>query len=304
MNQHNVSDIKILPAFKRLEMPLDKEELDILEEEIVQRGIGQTFFVWHGYLLMNFDAYRICKEHNIDFKVKTKRYPSLNVAISEMCKTQLKLLSDNEMMKKFLIGTRFHVEKELAKQQPLEYDGQYCYDDSAMKTRERLASEYEVCQHTIYKYGTHAETLTAIANISEELFLKIMQRETKVSIETLQAILKLSPSPRNQAIEKLLKGSNSVAEPPKPTHNYTSSSGDRIMGLQSVKETPKYDPNSELKSLIYTVPTWMSSIARVQKVANMVEASPETKQTLRVQLVSMIGVVCEFLHEMEASSNG
>jgi len=306
MSQYrNANDIKILPAFRRLELPLDSAERAVLEEEILQRGFNQYFFVWHGCLLMNFDAFDICNKHNIKYRIKAKRYPSLEIAVSEVCKMHLKLTVENDMMKKYLIGTRFHVEKELAKQQPQEFDGQFCYDDSAMKTRERLAKEFEVVAHTIYMYGVHAETLSSIADVSEELFLRIMKKEIKVSIETLQAILKLSPTPRQQTIEKLLKGGGNYNDTAKPAPRTNgNNSGERIMGLQSIKEVPKYDPNAELKSLIYTVPTWMSSINRVMKVANMVESDSETKQKLRVELVSMIGVICDFLKEMEDSNNG
>lgn len=300
-----MSDIKIEPLFRRLELPLDEEERVVLEKDILERGYSQSFFTWRGFLLMGFDAFEICNQHGIKYKVKPKKYPSKEVAISELCKTHLKLGSDNEMMRKHLIGTRFHAEKSVAKSKSPEFDGMYCYDNSAMRTRERLAREFGVSTQTIYKYGVYAETLNDVAEISEELFWKVMKKEVKVSIETLQAILKLSPTPRNQAIQKLLNGNKVFGETIKPAlQPKTRGSGERIMGTQSIKEPPKYDPNAEFKSLIYTVPTWESSIMRVMKVANMADADTETKQKLRMELVSLTGVISNFLYELEGSNNG
>lgn len=295
-------EVRILPEFKRLEAPLTDDELEKLEDELLTKGCKQPFLTWNNYLLMNFAAFEFCKKHNIDCQIRKKRYPSQEVVISEICKIHLRLTDCSDIMRKYLIGSRFYVEKELAKAQPHEYDSQYSYDDSAMKTRMRLAREFNVSGQTIYKYGIHADTLNRIADLSESLFLKIMKQEIKVSIETLQAILQMSPVPRKQAIERLEKGQSS-APSTRIIESRSVTSSERIMGI-TVKETPKYDPNSELKSLIYTVPTWMSSITRVQKVANMLEADPETKQKLRYELLSLTGVISNFLCEMEESNNG
>jgi len=297
--------LKIDPIFRHLELPLNQTEKEALEHDIVEKGHIQTFFTWQGTLLMGFEAFEICKQNDIRYRLRTRKYPSKEVAISEVCKMQLKLSPKNEMMKKFLIGTRFHVEKAIAKAKPHECDGQYCYDSSAMETRERLAREFSISVQTVYKYGVLAETLTEVAEISEELFWMVMNKEVKVSIETLQAIMKLSPTPRNQAFNKLLNGNRVFGEEVRPAiQPKNSSSGERVMGTQSVKEPPKYDPNSELKSLIYTVPTWEGSIMRVMKVANMEAADLETKQKLRLALVSLTGVISNFLYEMEESNNG
>lgn len=299
-------ELKVITEFKRLELPMTADKEKLLEEEIMVNGYKQPFLYWHDYLLMDFTAYELCKKYQVNCTFKSKNYPNMEVAISEICKRHLKLGVCDEYMRKYLIGCRFHAEKTLAKNQPYFSDAQYIYDDSAMKTRERLAKEFKISQHTIYKYGTLAETLNAISEQAPALFFRILNGEIKVSTDTLQAILKMSSLPRKKVLESLLcvKGI-SVESRRNIVQRQNIGGGERIIGTQtSIKETPKYDPNAEFKSLIYTVPTWNGSLTRVRKVANMVEADLATKQQLRKELITTISIISEFLFEMEESNNG
>ena len=300
-------ELKVITEFRRLELPMTAEKEKLLEEEIIVNGYKQPFLYWRDCLLMDFTAYELCKKHHISCTFKRKNYPNIEVAISEVCKRHLKVSVCDEYMRKYLIGCRFHAEKTLAKNQPHFSDAQYTYDDSAMKTRERLAKEFKLSQHTIYKYGTQAETLNAISEQAPSLFFRLLTEEIKVSIDTLQAILKMSSLPRKKALESLLNGKGTSAEKRKNivSRPNIGNTGDRIIGTQtSIKETPKYDPNAELKSLIYTVPTWNGSLTRVRNVANMIEADLSTKQQLRKELITTISIISEFLFEMEESNNG
>lgn len=309
-NCMRLDKIQCLPVFRRLELPLGKNDAKSLENEIIAHGYNQPFLCWNNYLLFDFDVFDICKKYKIKCSIKKKEYPNLEVAISEICKERLVSDCRNECLREYLIGSRFIAEKELAKKQPQISDSHYTYDNSATQTRAKLAKEYGVSEQTIYKYVLYAETLNNIADLSKALFFRIVSEDIKVSRETLHAILKMSDLPRKKAIDKLLSGtiaSGSKKENSRGSINAKSSlpdNNENVFISETIKGIPKYDPNSELKSLIYTVPTWNSSLNRVKRVAHMSEANSDTKNRLRKELINTISVISDFLYEMEESSDG
>ena len=183
-------------------------------------------------------------------------------------------------------------------------DSQYSYDNSASKTRERLAKEYGVNSQTIYKYGIYTDILNQIDTESHELFLKVLRDEIRVSIDTLQAVLKMSSMPRRKAIDTLLSGKKQKTSPAVSTVSTKPETKERVIVEQTIKGIPVYNPDSELKSLFYTIPTWYGSLLRVKKSANFRAATVETKHRLRRELIATINIMSDFLYEMEESENG
>lgn len=299
-----LNELKTIPEFKRMELPLDKDEYQRLENEILADGYKKPFIFWNEFLLMDYDAYEICRQHEVDVDVVNEDYPSVEVAISEISKHHLASEKTNENMKKYLIGCRFHAEKTLAKMKPKFSDSQYSYDNSASKTRERLAKEYGVNSQTIYKYGIYTDILNQIDTESHELFLKVLRDEIRVSIDALQAVLKMSSMPRRKAIDTLLSGKKQKTSPAVSTVSTKPETKERVIVEQTIKGIPVYNPDSELKSLFYTIPTWYGSLLRVKESANFRAATVETKHRLRRELIATINIMSDFLYEMEESENG
>ena len=178
-------------------------------------------------------------------------------------------------MRKYLIGKRYLYEKMLgahtmsarrvansSKENHKMNEPRYEY--CAMKTRERLAKEYNVVHMTIWKYSIFAEALDTIYDISEELASAIMRGKIKLSQENVVAISKLSDKEIQNMAEHLLQeqtdfknfsGSRkllSKANAEKTTDNISAKA-------PSIKDMPQYDPDSEVASLALTIPSWISS---------------------------------------------
>ena len=52
----------------------------------------------------------------------------------------------------------------------------------------------------------------------------------------------------------------------------------------AIKQTPVYDPDSEISGLYLTIPSWITSIKRSCSKADFSKISPEAKARLREQL--------------------
>ena len=67
----------------------------------------------------------------------------------------------------------------------------------------------------------------------------------------------------------------------------------------SVKDMPAYDPDAELSSLAFTIPSWGSSIHRVRNTANFEAASHSVKRRLRKNLTALCAASIEMLALVE-----
>ena len=66
--------------------------------------------------------------------------------------------------------------------------------------------------------------------------------------------------------------------------------------VTGIKDTPVYDPDMEIRGLAFTIPTWINTIARVEK--KMDNASEKAKEQLvgnLVRLREQIGHMLEVL---------
>ena len=62
----------------------------------------------------------------------------------------------------------------------------------------------------------------------------------------------------------------------------------------SIKDMPVYDPDAELISLVFTIPSWRRSIARVQEVADVDRASREARLRL-IEALMLLEVTADKL---------
>ncbi len=62
---------------------------------------------------------------------------------------------------------------------------------------------------------------------------------------------------------------------------------------------PRYDPDAEVASLTLTIPTWVSSIRRVNNSADFTAVSAEAKHAVRKELILLKNEVESVLHHIK-----
>lgn len=82
-------EIKINPKFRDKVPPLQPEEYNQLEENIVQYGCREPLVIWNNFIVDGHNRYEICTKHNIPFKTKEEQFESERDAIIFIIKNQL-----------------------------------------------------------------------------------------------------------------------------------------------------------------------------------------------------------------------
>lgn len=323
MSDKDFRIFSIEPTIRRFYLPYPKEERRNLTAEILANGYDKPFLTYSGVLVTDFDAYEICFENNIPFYEKRIGFPCKEIAHSEICKMQLRehpFLT--ESMRKYLIGKIFLLDKALGKKQAKKrkdkqppkrpYKPKYYYEESAIKMREQMGKEFHVSSQTIYKYSVFAEALEKTAGADDDFYYGVLTEKIKVSIDTLAVIAQKPPRERRETVCALWGGKNTYSSSRKELAEMEESKKDtlKIMdvpsaptGVGSIKNMPKYDPDSELNTLFYTVPSWSESLQRVRENTDLKIVSESAKSQSRKVLLYLLMIISHFLNEIEEEKN-
>ena len=82
-------ELKIDDDFKNLIRPLDEDEFNKLESNILKEGIRDKLVVWDKTIIDGHNRYKIAQKHNLIFEVKKIDFSSKEEAINWMVQNQL-----------------------------------------------------------------------------------------------------------------------------------------------------------------------------------------------------------------------
>jgi len=301
MAKHKKYELKIDEEFKHLIPPLSQDERKQLEENIINDGCREPLCVWNKTILDGHNRYEICTRLNIPFKIVYKFLRSREEAVAWICANQLGRRNISDEARRYLIGKRYKLEKIIGAHNAAGTN-QYTrkevrskmytkapFDETSCRTRERLGKEYHLSPATIAKYGDYSQSIDTISKSEPMLTPKILSGQVKISQENVLELARLSPSDIRSISADLLDNTSSYSETrnivPKTTKPKKSDFQPLVSG--SVKDMPIYDPDAELLSLVFTIPSWVSSISRTQSTAKIMETSNNARNKLEEALLSL-----------------
>lgn len=313
-------DLIIDEEFRALIRPLTSEEYRLLEENILRDGCREPLIIWKDTILDGHNRYKICKRWDLPFKTTELQVSCREEAMSWICANQLGRRNLSEEMRRYLIGKRYEMEKQIQRNnnrpiwEPIkkpdgtELSAQELYDAGGhlkhytvrMKnpTAERIGSEYHISHGTVEKYGRYSRAVDTISDVSPELAPQILNGTLKVSQDNLIALSKLdnhnmhryarqlqaSPEEPYSRYLDTRKKLSSMAPPPRPPINPTKAKPPRMPIRTGIKNMPEYNPDAEVTGLTLTVPSWGSSIYRVLNKADLGNITPQARDKLVVAL--------------------
>ena len=315
--------LKIDKEFKSLIRPLSEPEYRQLEANIIADGCRDPIITWKGYIIDGHNRYEICRRHQIAFQTREMLFSEREEVIIWICTNQLGRRNISEETRKYLIGVQYDLEKIVNQKKNPAGNNQYTQgisagsEDSVSKplipakaitdhhtTAERIAAENHVSHGTVQKYGAYSRALNTIKEKCPELFPKLISGRYKISHQNLLDLSKLNAA----EIRRVVKRFDGNATPFAPYKNtravMQNTAGKRspmsLSAPPSVKDVPQYDPDSEVTSLVLTIPTWISSMDRVKRVASLQDISNGARAKTIEALKDLYKKALELLAIMEA----
>jgi len=281
-----MKNLLIDEEFKKLIPPLSKEEFKLLEDNLLKDGCIDPICIWKGIIIDGHNRYKICQKHNLAFNVYEISFDKREEVKDWICSNQLGRRNISEETRKYLIGKRYEMEKSLFKNS--KGKNQYSEDKKLNEeikiernrnhrpiTAIKLGKEYQVSCRTVLGYANYAKAIDSLEKDEPELTKKILAGEINIPQCQVVKMSKLTPKLKNK-IQKYLNVTTKIKE--RKSTNETKI---------TVKDMPKHDPDAELISLVYTIPSWIGSIDRVLSIFKEKNVSDNAKNKLKTKLYDL-----------------
>ena len=280
--------LQIDQEFKELIPPLSKEEFNLLEENILKFGCIDPICTWNNTIIDGHNRYSICTKHNLKFNIQAFKFELREEAKDWICANQLGRRNISDETRKYLIGKRYEMEKILLNNPggKNQYSKIYKENEEIKEERDRihrpvtaikLGKEYNVSTRTVLTYANYSKAIDKLNTEEPDLTQKILNGEIKVPQNQVIRISKLSPKIKNKIQKYLKKETNSTDYLIKPK---TVANEKKY----KIKEMPEYDPNAELVSLSFTIPSWIESLDRVLSLSKYKTATKDVKNKVKKEL--------------------
>ena len=290
--------LKVDEEFKALIPPLSPDERKLLEENLLHDGCREPLCVWNKTILDGHNRYEICTRQQIPFKIAHIFLKSREEAIAWICSNQLGRRNITDESRRYLIGKRYKMEQIIGAHNAVGTN-QYTrkevrpkmlaeplFEETAIRTRERLGKEYRISHATVDKYGMYANAIDSISKAEPELTPKLLSGHIKMSQENVLELSRLSPSDIRRVSADLAENEAGYSDTRNIVPKSKKAKKPDALPIPeiSVKNMPVYDPDGEILSLIFTMPSWISSIERTRSTANIAEISNDACQRLENEL--------------------
>lgn len=307
MKKCGMYKLKIDPEFELLIPPLPSSQYEQLEEDIFEHGCNEPILIWDNWIIDGHKRYKICTKWEIPFMVDELEFDSHEDALVWVCQTQLQRPKLSSEYKKYLIGKMYDAEVILGIKNPPEPNlpsdtfsrlNKQGEPMNKYKTAIRIGDDYNISHVTVYKYHQYANAIDIILEKSKDLVERILSGNLKISHSNLVELSRLTKEHLTMLSSYLndeqltrvsysqmrhelqwKKVTSAVEKPASHRHKPDPS--------PEIRNMPKHDPDAELSTLIFTIPSWINSIERATKVSNFQEVSESAKSRVRYQLASL-----------------
>jgi N6-adenosine-specific RNA methylase IME4 len=161
--------------FKSYLLPLNVNELSILENSLLEHGCRDALVTWNGILIDGHNRFELCQKHNISFNTTEINFQDREAAIDWIESNQLGRRNLSPDQFKLLLGRKYN----RLKSQGARNDLTYGQNDHKLTTSEKLAEQHGVSEKTVRRSGELADALDKHA--VPELINKVEQGKVSVS---------------------------------------------------------------------------------------------------------------------------
>ena len=282
--------------FNRLIYILPNEQYTNLELQTLHSGCIREIYTWNGTVISERDQFEICLKNSIPMKIAHIFATSREEVTAWICRNQMKRNDIPDNMRKYLIGRLYSVEYILgahaASRNRINIKtpkdiivGEPRYEEKITDLRQRLGKEFHISLATVCKYELFAQAIDVIYEVNADFSEKILSNSLKISQETVVSISQLPPKQILNTTYKISENRFSYfkEQPIKRKHSKKEVQPTSLCE-SSIKDMPVFDPDAEIISLSLTIPSWISSIRRVQTSSDFSQVSMNAKNRLREEL--------------------
>ena len=319
-----LTTLNIDPEIESLHLPLKEKSLKALEATISEKGPIRPIKVWEGFIIDGHKHYRIYREKNIPFSIKEYNFNNRFDAMAWVCQRNLLRKDLTEEYRKYYIGKLFLSKYASAEKQGITKEqylarGESVPRDTPVYTRQDISNEigkvYNISNTAIYTSRQYAEAIDTLKEKEKDIAISILTGNARISIENVIKLSTLTPEELNSIKPRFTERQDTDHKRLSMSdirhdlqwyrlHHKEAAAKKKPPASQAgIKIMPKYDPDAELSSLSLTIPTWKSSIERVDTAADFPHSSENARKKLLEQLSNLSDTVTQITKHIKETEN-
>jgi len=313
MSEKHCYKLIVDPEFERMCQPSKGRNLQDIETLIVENGCPHPIQVWHKIILTDFIYYQICQDWGIEFEIEEMSFTSRYDAIYYAAIHHINNNTLSDVYHRYIIGKSYHAVKKILHDTNKKLRSNPFPAEILDESKSRIpinkrnkssiivGNTFNISPMTAYEYGRYSLALDVIYDKAPEIAIDILSLNYKLSIDNTISISKLS---RDEIIvaydhaknldnftliqtgEKKKYPSEKKIPSPEPVKKRG-----RKTANPEIKQMPKYDPDAELSSLYFTVPSWISSLQRTINVTDFSSTSLHARWKLEQKLKELSNTI-------------
>lgn len=305
--------LKIREEYRQMVLPCGGDEIKRLEEHIRRFGCGEPISVWSGRLLVDYDRYAIFHRLHVPFRIINNSARNSEEVIEWICRNQLQRTDLTDAMRRYLIGRQFLSLKLLgahysasapspARNRRASPAGVPKYESTPIRIRERLGKQYHIRQETIERYAAYTKAIDVVRTAAPDLAEGLLSGRLWLTVDRILELPRKTPEEIRKLNTVLSSGMELTSEDDSLNDFFPAkqkSPASSSLPSVSVKDMPSYDPDAEIASLTLTIPTWVSSMRRVNSDVDFAVVSADAKHAARKELVLLKNEVEAVLHHIK-----
>ena len=212
-----LSSLKIDPEFSAQILPLSFEELQQLEMNMIRDGkLTDPIIVWNKTILDGHNRYNILRKHSfIEYEIKEMEFSSRQEALIWICNHQLGRRNLTPERRKYLIGKRYEMEKQVSQNRGNQYtsakkdatdQNDPCQNKSGSHvTRQRIANETGTSEGYVQRAEKYMNGVEAADDAAPGAREEILNGKIKAADREICAIAKAPKEQRPEIVAELRK---------------------------------------------------------------------------------------------------
>ena len=212
-----LSSLKIDPEFSAQILPLSFEELQQLEMNMIRDGkLTDPIIVWNKTILDGHNRYNILRKHSfIEYEIKEMEFSSRQEALIWICNHQLGRRNLTPERRKYLIGKRYEVEKQISQNRGNQYtstkkdatdQNDPCQNKSGSHiTRQRIANGTGTSEGYVQRAEKYMNGVEAADEAAPGAREEILNGKIKAADREICAIAKAPKEQRSEIVAELRK---------------------------------------------------------------------------------------------------
>lgn len=212
-----LSNLKIDPEFSAQILPLSFEELQQLEMNMIRDGkLTDPIIVWNKTILDGHNRYNILRKHSfIEYEIKEMEFSSHQEALIWICNHQLGRRNLTPERRKYLIGKRYEMEKQVSQNRGNQYtsakkdatdQNDPCQNKSGSHvTRQRIANETGTSEGYVQRAEKYMNGVEAADEAAPGAREEILNGQIKAADREICAIAKAPKEQRPEIVAELRK---------------------------------------------------------------------------------------------------